>query len=282
MAWEIFLIISVSTEVFGRLLQRLLLKNNTSDPIAYLVVINIVAGILVGTFSILQGFSFNNVHLIWQNLLVMPLLWGVCNLFTYKSLKSTEASVFVILFSTRAIWQILGAVFFLNEVFTFQQVIGTLLILGSVVMVSMQNAKFSFKKGEFYALLAALFFAAAMINDAFVVRVFDVDSYLTFGFLLPAILIWALHPQKTPEIKKIAKSKNLWKIVMLSSLFAASALTALIAYTIGDNAAQLGALFQISTILTVFAAIFLLNERKSLMLKIIAGAISCAGVILII
>jgi drug/metabolite transporter (DMT)-like permease len=282
MTWELFLIISVGTEVFGRLLQRVLLKNNTSDPIAYTVVVQLITGVLVATFAILQGFSIPDLTTIWPHLLIMPLLWGAANLFIYKSLKSTEASIFVVLLSTRALWQIIGAVFFLNEVFTLQQIMGTFFILGSVVLVSMQGAKLSFKKGEILALLAAIFFAAAMINDAFIVKIFDVESYLTFGFFLPALLIWAIHPQKTREIVRIATSSNLWKMVLLATLFGASAVTALLAYTAGNNAAQLGALFQMSTIITVFAAIFLLNERKSLVFKIIAGVISCIGVILII
>jgi drug/metabolite transporter (DMT)-like permease len=282
MSWQLFLIISISAEVAGRLLQRIVLKDDKSDPVAYSVVVQLITGVLVGAFALVQGFSIPNLSEIWPHLLAMPVLWGLSNLFIYKSLKSTEASVFVILFSTRAVWQILAAIIFLNEVFTLYQVFGTVLILGSVLLVSSRNAKFSFKKGEVFAVLAAIFFGAAMINDAFVIRSFDVASYLTFGFFLPALLIWLIHPKKTSEIISVARNTSLWKTVLLAAFFGISALTTLLAYKIGSNAAQIGALSQVTTILTVFAAIFLLSERKSLILKIIAGVISVLGVLLII
>lgn len=282
MSWQLFLIISISAEVAGRLLQRILLKNDKSDPVAYSVVVQLVTGILVGIFAFIQGFSIPDLSKIWPYFVAMPLLWGLCNLFIYKSLKSTEASVFVILFSTRAVWQILAAVIFLNEVFTLQQVFGTVLILGSVLLVSSRNAKFTFKKGELFAILAALFFGAAIINDAFVIRTFDVASYLTFGYFLPALLIWLIHPKKTPEIISVVRNTSLWKTALLASFFGTSALTNLLAYKTGNNAAQIGALSQVTTILIVFAAIFLLSERNSLVLKIIAGLISVAGVLFIL
>ena len=282
MSWQFFLILSIGSEVFARLLQRVLLKNDKSDPVAYSVVTQLITGLLVGIFALSQGFVIPDLSKIWPHLIAMPVLWGLANLFIYKSLKSTEASIFVILFSTRAIWQIICAVLFLQEVFTVQQFIGTLLILGSVILVSSNKTKISFKKGELFAIGAAILFAISLINDAFVVRTFDVPSYLTFGFFLPALVIWALYPKKTPEILSIVTNTSLWRIGVLATLFGISALTTLYAYKVGNNAAQIGALFQTSTILTVLAAIFLLNERKSLVLKILAGIVSCIGVILII
>jgi drug/metabolite transporter (DMT)-like permease len=282
MSWQIFLIVSIFAEVAGRLLQRILLKNDKSDPVAYSVVTQLITGTLVGIFALTQGFSIPDISTIWPHLIAMPIVWGLANLLVYKSLKNTEASVFVIIFSTRAIWQIVGAVLFLNETFSVLQVIGTILIFGSVVLISSRDAKLSLKKTEIFAALAAIFFAIAMINDAFVIRTFDVASYLTFGYFAPSLLIWLMHPKKTSEIISIARNKSVWKIGILASLFGTAALTTLLAYKLGNNAAQIGALFQISTILTVFAAVFLLNEKKSLKLKIIAGVISMIGVILII
>lgn len=282
MTWELFLIISIFAEVAGRLLQRILLNKDSSDPVAYSIVVQLFTGILVGAFAVIQGFSIPDISTIWPHLLAMPLLWGITNLLIYKSLKSTEASVFVVLFSTRAIWQILAAMLFLQEVFTLQQMIGTILILGSVFLVSSRGTKFSFKKGELFAIAAAIFFGAAIINDAFVIRTFDVASYLMFGFLTPALLIWILHPKKTHAILGLIKNASIWKTVLLAACFGTAALTTLLAYKTGNNVAQIGALFQISTILTVFAAIFLLNERKSIFVKILAGVISCIGVMLVI
>lgn len=283
MTWQLFIFISILAEVFGRLLQRTLLLKNNSDPIAYSIVFQLLAGFFVGCYALSQGFSIpSNISSILPNLIVMPILWSLVNIFLFHSLKHTEASVFMVLFSTRAIWQIIGAILLLNETFAPIQFLGATLIFGSVILISGRKNKVSIKKGEMFALLSAIAFALAIINDSFVVKTFDVPSYLTFGFTLPGILIWLTHPRTTPHVIKLISNPILWKIGLLALLFATSAVTSLLAYQAGNNSAQLGAIFQVSTILTILLAIFVLKETSSIKIKFIAGVLSFIGILLIL
>jgi drug/metabolite transporter (DMT)-like permease len=95
------------------------------------------------------------------------------------------------------------------------------------------------------------------------------------------MLIWLFHPQKTKDIIRLVKSTNMLKIAVLSAAAATAAISGLLAYTVGENAAQLGAIFQSSTIITVLLAIVILKERSSLGKKILAGILSFAGVLMI-
>ncbi|HRN95899.1 MAG TPA: DMT family transporter [Candidatus Levybacteria bacterium] len=282
MPWQFFLTLSITAEVFSRLMQRTLLKNDKSDPIAYAVVFQLFAGVVAFTYALFNGFHIPDLAPILPNLIAMPILWSFVNVFIFKSLKLTEASVFVVLFSSRAIWTIIGAIIFLNESFSVMQFFGTILIIASIILVSGKNLKIRLTKGELYALGAAVIFATAVLNDSYLVQSFDVPSLLTFGFLIPALLIWIFHPRKTKDIIALIKSPNVPKILLLSVASATAAITGLLAYTVGENAAQLGAIFQSSTIITILLAIVILKERSSLGRKVIAGILSFVGVLLIV
>ena len=71
-------------------------------------------------------------------------------------------------------------------------------------------------------------------------------------------------------------------VSILAFLFAVSAATYLLAYEIGQNAAQIGAIYPVSAILTVIFAIFLLQERSKLFVKIGAVVLSFIGVLLVL
>ena len=129
------------------------------------------------------------------------------------------------------------------------------------------------------AILAAVIFAGAIVNDAFIVQTFDVASYVTY--IASSLFILTVHPKKIRAIIPLIQSKVTGKILLLSFVYGITSITYLLAYKLGNNAAQLGALFQVSSILTVFFAIFLLKERSSLAVKLVAGVLSFIGVLLV-
>ncbi|GAB4140529.1 MAG: hypothetical protein Fur0024_1880 [Patescibacteria group bacterium] len=74
----------------------------------------------------------------------MCVLYGFGDFFMFKGLKNSEASNFSIIFSTRSVFSILGAVIFLGELDFFKninQVLGSVLILISVILVSVESKK---------------------------------------------------------------------------------------------------------------------------------------------
>lgn len=280
MSWELLLTISVLTTSVAVLLQRVLLREEKSDPVAYVIVYQLLGGFFIGIFAAIRGFRIPDIHPIILNLALMSFLWSAANVFTFKSLKLIEASEFTILFASRALWAIIAAVILLYESFSLQQVLGTFLILASVVLVSWRSHRLQFGRGQIFAFLGAMMFGLGVVNDSFIARTFDVPSYFTFSFIIPGLLIWATFPNTTNKMKSLFVGKAFFKTCLLALLAAVSALTYLSAYQIGRNAAQIASLNQTSTVISVILAILVLKERGGFIRKLVAAALSVTGVIL--
>lgn len=281
MNWQILLSISVITYSISVLLQRVLLKNDKSDPIAYSIVFQLLTGILIGIYAVLNGFSTPNLVPLIPNLVLMTILYGAGNVFIFNALKMIDASEFTIVFASRALWTIIGAIIFLKESFSAQQSLGTFLIIASIILVSWKKQKFTFSKGFIFSILAALSFGFAFTNDAFIVNNFDVPSYLTIAFIIPSLAVWAIYPKSTVKMKPLFEKKTLMKLGLLGVFYAISSITIFLAYQVGKNASQIAPLNQTATIITVMLSVVFLKERSDLLRKLIGAIISFIGAFLV-
>jgi len=284
MNWQILIAISILTESVGRIIQRFLLKEDNSNPIAFAVIFQLLTGILLLIFAVILGINFSLIKTdgIVSNLILMPFLFGMSNIFIFKSLKNTEASLFTVFFTTRALWIILIAVLALDEAFTARQILGTILILLSILIIMSKNTSFRISKGGIYALLAAVFMGGAIINDAIIINQFkNVPFYVALSFIAPSIFIWAINPRQSLNILQITRSTMLYKIGVLSVVYGIAAMTYLMSYTMGAAASQIGAIYQTTSIVTVGLAIVFLKETKHLYLKLLAVLVSFIGILLI-
>lgn len=282
MNWQLLVAISVITFSFSTVLQRILLKDEDSDPIAYSIIFQLLVGLIIGTYALFRGVSIPDLQPILPNLGLMVLLYGAGNVFIFKALKLGDASDFTILFASRTLWTIIAAVLFLRESFTLNQTIGTFLIIMSVVIVTGKARLLKPAKSHIFALLGAAAFGLAFANDAFILQNFDVPSYLSIAFIAPALAVWVVNPRSTQKMKPLLKGKSLQKLGILGIIYAVSAITIFLAYQIGRNAAQIAPLNQTSTIATVILGIFLLKERDNLVNKALGAAISFIGVLLML
>lgn len=184
MSWQILVAISVVLYSVSVLLQRVILKESNSKPIAY----SIFYQFLIGLFMAIIGFLFADMRLpnlkpLSFNLILMAFLYGFSNLFIFKSLKQTEASKFTIVFATRTFFTILASSLLLKELLTGKQFIGVLLIFSGVVLVNLKSARVSFGKGEIFALLGAVCFGLANSNDRYLLRHLDLYPYMAVCFI---------------------------------------------------------------------------------------------------
>ena len=280
-SWQILLAISVVTYSVSVLLQKVLLKNNKSDPVAYSVVFQLVTGILIGIYALVNGFKMPDLIPLIPNLILMVVFYGAGNVFVFKALKEADASSFTIVFSTRAIWSILGALIFLKESFSMQQLFGTILIISSVVLVSWKSGGLKINRGLIYSLIGALAFGLGFTNDAFLLNNFDVPSYLTIAFILPALAVWIVNPKATNKMGPLFEKQTLKKLLILAAIYAISSITIFLAYQVGKNASQIAPLNQTATILTVILSMVFLKETDNYFVKIAGAIISFVGVVLV-
>lgn len=280
MPWYVYLTINVCVFSLATLYQRVILKNS-KDPVIFYVVNGIGAGIMLLLYGLWMGFRIPNITDISLNLIILTIFLGFGNMLNFNALKKVDASEFTVLFSTRAIWSVIGAVLILGEAFGLKQIAGTSLIIASVFLVSWKKKSFSLNEGEMLTLAAAAFFGLEFINDTYLLNEVDLFFYLPLIFLLPALFIGTLNYKKIIKIQNYVSIKEFLKLMLLALMFAVSATATLTAYTLGHNAAQIAVLNQTSTILIVFLGIVFLNERSHMKLKIIGAIISLIGVFLV-
>lgn len=282
MQWQVFLLISILAESFGRVFQRFVLKNNTSDPIAYAVWFQFLSGALLLVYALIHGFKLpENILSLTPNLILVSVFYGLMSIFIFKALQQTEASIFTILFNFRVIIVVLGAMIILNNPFTIKQIMGTILILASVVAVSFKKQKLQFKKGEIYSLLAGTFLALGVVNDSIILKQFDVATFSAIAFILPGFFIWAVNPKSTSKILSFPKDKFFPNIGLMGLIYGVTYLTYNFAYFSGQNAARIAAIFPISSVITVLISMILLKERQRVFIKLLAAIISFTGVLLV-
>jgi len=283
MSWQILIGISVILYSVSVLLQRILLKNNKSEPISFSIFFQIGVALVIGIIVlIIQGrIPISNIANISWSVLVMTILYALSNIFIFKSLKVTEASRFTIIFSSKTLFAIIGSSLIFKEGLTPIQWVGAVLIIVGVVAVSSSKLNLKFNKGDMFALAAAFLFGLANTNDRFLVKFFDPYSYVVLGFLLPGVLIAIFYPKKIVNMKEYIKKTFIFKMLLLCLLYGLSAVAFFAALSISPNSSQIFTINAFGAIITVVLAIIILKERDYLARKIIGAIISLAGLLLV-
>lgn len=284
MSWQIYILISVVLYSVSVLLQRVILKENESRPIAYSMFFQFLTGIVLGVVGFLfadMSLPSNFSGLLW-NLILMVILYAFSNILIFKSLKQIEASKFSIIFATRSFFTVLASSLLLKEFLTGSQFLGVLLIFSGVILVNLKSSKFSFDKGSLFALLAALAFGSANTNDRFLLGSFNIYPYITIGFIASSLLMAAVYPKELKHIKIFLDKKILKKMLILSVLYAFNAVAFFAALQKSDNSSQVASVNLTSVIATVALAAIFLKERDNLGKKVISAILSFVGLLLLV
>lgn len=283
MSWPILLTVSIVSLSLAFLVQRVLLKKVESDPVVFAIFEPLIAGAIVGAFTLIRGFSFANFSDLLPNFGLMIVLYGLGSVFYYTGVKLIEVSEFTILFTSRTIFTILGAILVLGERLGPGQLLGAGLIIFSVVLITLEKKRqeLKFRRGEIFTLAASALFGLGFVNDAYILQRFDAALYLTIAVVLPALFVWLFNPKAALKYKLIFGPKNFPGVFLLAALYSVSGISFYLAYQAGRNAAQLSALGQLATILAVFLAIIFLKERDYMIRKIIGALVSFIGVLLL-
>src|SRR3989344_4516229 len=274
MSWQFLILVSVILYSISVLLQRVILKENESQPIAYSMFFQLLVGIVIGiTGSLFADMSLpSNLTPLFWNLLLMTFLYAFANVFIFKSLKLTEASKFTIVFATRAFFTVFASSLLLKEFLTGSQFLGALLIFSGVVLINLKSSKFSLDKGSLFALLGALAFGLANTNDRYLLKSFNIYPYITLAFISPFFLMSVIYPKELKHIKLFLGKKVLKKVLLLSVVYAFFG-----ALQVSNNSSQVASVNLTSVIITVILSAIFLKERSDLYQKIAGAALSFVG-----
>lgn len=283
MSWQLFIGLSVLLYSVNSLLHRVLMKDKESDPYAQATVFTGLVGLFSFIVLLFRG-GFQS-YPSWEVLplfFLLTLFTAVAMVFTFKGIKLIGASEHTILLTSSRLWLIVGAMLFLHESMTMQKFIGAGLILAGAVITEWRGRKFSFNTGSFYVLAAAFFFAWGEIISFFVLRNFEVFSFMVYAPLMIMTALIVIRPQVIKEIPFYFKPKRALNVVVTSVNDGLANIFGFIAYQIGRNALQVGPLGATQTIVTVLLALIILKERDNMPQKILGAIIAVIGTILLL
>lgn len=290
MSWIVLITFSVLFGSVSALLQRVLVRDEKADTYSYSVFTQLTSAVVCLLLAIILGrntfpeFSVILASHVYVFILLSSSLYAFNAILCFKALQSIEVSKFSVLYATRAVVTIIIASVFLKEGLTAIQLLGSGMILFSILYLNTKSLKefLRFGKGEVFTLTAALAFGIATVSDKYIIEWFDFIPYLTLDFLLPAIILIAIKPKVVKEFGKLLIPKTLPIILLFSTLYALAALTFFGAMDASDNTSLVSSIGQITTVATVILGIVVLKEREDMKKKLLAGFLGFAGLLLIV
>jgi len=259
------------------------MKDEESDGYAQATVFTGLVGLFSFVVLMLRG-GFQS-YPSWETLpyfLLLVVFSSAGMVFIFKGFKLVEASEHTILLTSSRLWLILGAIFFLNETMSFSKFIGAALILIGVVITEWKKHKIKLTTGSVYVLLAAFFFAFGEVICFFILRDFEVFSFMVYVSFLVMLALILINPRVVKKIPFYFKPKRALNIVCTSINDGLANIFTFMAYQIGRNALQIGPLAATQTIVTVLLAIIVLREKDNMFQKIFGAIIAVVGTILLI
>ncbi|MFA5026231.1 MAG: DMT family transporter [Candidatus Shapirobacteria bacterium] len=282
MPWELFAIISIVTTSIAALLERVLMKDDSSDPISFAIIFQLLLGIVTWCFALIFGkFILPHDSSVWFRYLISAVLWAGATVASLKAMKLLPVAEATIIGSSGTIISILFGVLFFKEKIVISTIFGTILIFSAILIVFSENLSFKSKSGIFLALLSALFGATAVINDMIILKSYEAFSYTTIMSLLPGFVLLFIFPKHLFNSRNLFNKKMLRTMVFLAIFYSIQAITYYLAIEQKAPISKLSPITKSSIILTVlFGAIFL-KERSHVSKKILAAVVVTLGVILI-
>ncbi|QQG42097.1 MAG: EamA family transporter [Candidatus Woesebacteria bacterium] len=283
MSWQFLIGISILLYSVSVLLQRVLLKDDQTEPISFSIFFQIGVATVIGILVLVirGGIPIPDLSQISWSVLVMTALYALANIFIFKSLKTTEASRFTVIFSSKTLFAVLGSSLIFREGLTSAQWAGAILIVMGVIVIAIKDLSKKINKGDIFALFAAVMFGLANTNDRFLVQFFDPYSYVVIGFLLPGVAIALFYPKKLINFKIYFKKAFVYKMVILCLLYGLAAVTFFAALQATPNSSQLFSINSFGAILAVVFSIIFLKETDKIAKKILGAVISVAGLLLV-
>ena len=148
MPWYFFAIVSVFGVSIATLLERVLMKEENSNPISYAIIFQFLVGFIsLGFTLLLNKFVLpTNINLL-PRFLVSSFLWAGMTVFNFKAIKTLTAGEITILGTSGTVISILLGVLFLGETLKISGILGILLIFLAIIIINTEKLSFNSKKG---------------------------------------------------------------------------------------------------------------------------------------
>jgi drug/metabolite transporter (DMT)-like permease len=281
MPWYILTLINVFGIAGSRVLQRELLKEKGSDPAAYSAVFQILVAGLFLLIALVVGFDLSGYDQFLPQIILMAFLYAVGGILLSIAYKLVPAANATVYFSTTSVWSIPSSMIILGERPNPVVLLGIAFILSAVVLLNYTRKLSWPKKGELYALAAAVIFSIAFVNDAYIIGDRNLVTYMVIAFLLPGLLTLVLSPRSISFLPKLLQSRLITRVGLMVILYGLGTIALFTAYQSGADTHIIYPISQTSTIAIVLLAALFLKEKDRLLIKSISALLAIVGATII-
>ncbi|KKR31507.1 MAG: hypothetical protein UT63_C0068G0017 [Candidatus Gottesmanbacteria bacterium GW2011_GWC2_39_8] len=218
MTWQLFVGVSILLYSVNALLHRILMKEADSDPYAQTIAFYGLVGLFAFFIAVFRdGFQYRIPPDLFPYFIIITIFAALTSVLGFRSIQLIEASESSILGSTSRIWVLFGAFIFLKEEFSINKLVGTFLILISVIVVQWKNKRFVINEGIIFAVLASISFAITETASYYILRKFDATSFAVYTNWLPVIAFLFIRPKSFKRLTFYLKRKNAFNILLVSA-----------------------------------------------------------------
>ncbi|MFH2085730.1 MAG: DMT family transporter [bacterium] len=282
MSWFFLVTISVIFYSLSTIVQRKMMAQDKSDPVASMIIFQFVVTIILFFYTLLFGTGWPEIMKVWPFLLLNGALVAIASLSMFQATKYTQAGEYTIISTFSAFINLFVVTLFLHETLTISKIFGTILIVLSIFIITgFAKNKITWHKGHLYTLLSATAFGAVFASESYVASQIGVTQDLLIAFFLPGLFVLMFKPKALSQIKSLLNRDYLSKIMSYSLLYLLGAVTIFAAYTHGGDAGKIYGISNSSVIVTVILAAIFLGEKDRPIRKFLATIAAFGGILLL-
>jgi drug/metabolite transporter (DMT)-like permease len=282
MSWILLIVLSTLLFSLSNLFHRVVMRDVKSDPYAQTCVYYGLGGCLTLALAIARGhfqyvISFQQLPF-FVFLTIGGMLAPVCKFTAVKYLEASESSI---LLSSQNLWEVILAFIALQEAFSAQRLLGTVVVLLGIAIAQWRKKRFVFNRAVIFALLASILYALDNIVGYYVLRDFDAFSFNAYTWLLPSAATLCIRPQIYKKLSFYLRPNYLINLCAVACTATLGSIFIARAYQVARNASQLAPISASGTIVTVIFAILILKERTYMRQKIGGAIVVVIGLLLL-
>jgi drug/metabolite transporter (DMT)-like permease len=289
MDWQIAIFLQTILVALSFICLRVLTRNKRYAGASFAVNAGLFVSQYVVMLALVPLFGHVNAAVVaeyWWRFMLGGLAFVLTNVCAYKTLVYFDVAIANIVATVNAIFAVIGAIVFLSENLSLQQVLGAIVLLLAIaygLLATHATHKKSVRRsvwlGTMYAVLGGLCFAFAAVNEKSLLGRMSIGSYLVCGVggqcLMAVLAAIALQPQ---NLKLLLKSHvATWSV--LSGVFRGLGGTCFIVAEVkSNNVGLVSVLANFRLMIVILLGAWLLREHNHLRQKVAAATASIAGI----
>lgn len=288
MLWLIAIAAEVVLETIITLRYRLTARNNPNDG---LVATTVIYGLGVAPVGIVYALFFSGQELVLTRDAVLwtvlaSVLFATANVMIYRAYAKMDASLYVIINSSKVIVTILGAFILLGDALEPRQLLGAGMILAASVYVSVishhRKTKSVALRYILLAFAASVVAAFAQLSERVAVVATPMASYILLGWSLQALLLFLFAAPKLRRAGFHLVSSRTRGLMTTGILRGIAGVCIVYAVATTQNASLVFSLAATKVVAVSVAGYVFLRERSFAITRFIVAILTTIGVLLVV